>query len=140
MATTSTTRSASARSAAEAGADDTAIAAPLRESGDVHRCDAALVSAFGVLGKRWNGMILAVLGHQTLGFAELRRGIGAISDSMLSDRLGDLTGLGLIERQVDAGPPVSVTYRLTEAGCRLVPVLDQLGDWARDNLPRPEGH
>jgi DNA-binding HxlR family transcriptional regulator len=41
---------------------------------------------------------------------------------------------------VDAGPPVSVTYHLTEAGCRLVPVLDQLGDWARDNLPRPEGH
>ncbi|TPX02896.1 helix-turn-helix transcriptional regulator, partial [Schumannella luteola] len=107
MATTSTTRSASAHSAAAAGVDDATAPASgletLRETGDVQRCDAALVSAFGVLGKRWNGMILAVLGHQTLGFAELRRGIGAISDSMLSDRLGDLTSLGLIERQVDAG-------------------------------------
>ncbi|WP_255447484.1 helix-turn-helix domain-containing protein [Schumannella sp. 10F1B-5-1] len=104
------------------------------EEEDVRRCDAALVTAFGVLGKRWNGMILAVIGQRSLGFAELRRGIGAISDSMLSERLGDLTALGLVARDVDPGPPVAVTYRLTPAGCSVIPVLDQLGDWARDHL------
>ncbi|TIC88455.1 helix-turn-helix transcriptional regulator [Nocardioides sp. GY 10113] len=100
---------------------------------DVRSCDGALSRAFQFLGKRWNGMLISVLGGGPAGFAELKRVLG-ISDSVLSDRLAELTGAGLVQRTVDAGPPVTVAYALTDAGQALLPALHALGDWARDNL------
>jgi DNA-binding HxlR family transcriptional regulator len=100
----------------------------------VTRCDAALSHAFGILGKRWNGMILGSLIEAPGGFAELRRGLGGISDSVLSDRLSELTAAGVVLREVDPGPPVAVRYRLTEAGEALAPVLNDLMTWAREHL------
>jgi DNA-binding HxlR family transcriptional regulator len=101
---------------------------------DLRRCDAAVTRAFSVLGKRWNGMIMAVLGDGPVSFVNLRRAVAGISDAMLSDRLGELAEAGLVLREVDAGPPVSVRYRLTQAGEQLSPLLDQLGEWAAANL------
>jgi len=99
-------------------------------------CDAAVSHAFSVLGKRWNGMIIDALGDGAMSFANLRRAVDGISDAMLSDRLTELAEARLVDRQVDAGPPVAVSYSLTDAGTRLVPILDQLGQWADANLAR----
>lgn len=98
------------------------------------RCDAALTHAFGLLGKRWNGMILGSLMAGPAGFSEIRRALVTISDSVLADRLAELTSAGLVVREVDEGPPVAVRYRLAEAGTALVPVLRDLMDWAREHL------
>lgn len=103
---------------------------------DARQCDAAVSHAFSVLGKRWNGMILDVLGEGELSFSGVRRAVSGISDAVLSDRLTELSDAGLIARQVAPGPPVAVMYALTEAGCRLVPILNQLGEWAEGNLLR----
>ncbi len=100
----------------------------------VHRCDAAVTLAFSVLGKRWNGMIVATLGSAPTSFAALRRSVGGISDTVLSDRLTELAQAGLVERSVESGPPVSVSYALTPSGRGLLPILDQLGEWASANL------
>ena len=101
-------------------------------------CDAAMVRAFEVLGKRWNGMILSVLAGGPAAFSELRRALGTISDSMLSERLTELGSAGLLERSVEAGPPLSTSYGLTDAGRGLVPALELLAGWARTDLaPRP---
>ena len=98
------------------------------------RCDAAITLAFSVLGKRWNGMILDVLGPGALSFVALRRAVTGISDAVLSDRLSELAEAGLVSRDVDPGPPVAVSYALTEAGTQLIPVLQDLGRWATGNL------
>ncbi|RLV47701.1 transcriptional regulator [Nocardioides mangrovicus] len=98
-------------------------------------CDAALSAVFEVLGKRWNGMLLSVLGQGPAGFSAIARSLG-VSDSVLSDRLSELTRLGLVERTVEPGPPVAVTYGLTDAGVALLPSLQSLGQWARENLPK----
>lgn len=97
-------------------------------------CDAALSRAFEFLGKRWNGVILGTLIEGSAGFAELRRSVAGISDSMLSDRLSELGRAGLVSRTVDEGPPVAVTYELTDAGRAILPALDALKTWARNNL------
>ena len=60
------------------------------------------------LGKRWNAMVLGNLGEGPAGFRELSRSMDGISDSVLSDRLSDLAGAGLIVRTVDEGPPLGV--------------------------------
>ncbi|MFP7834550.1 winged helix-turn-helix transcriptional regulator [Marisediminicola sp. LYQ134] len=100
----------------------------------IHLCDASVTLAFSVLGKRWNGMIIATLGSGSASFATLRRSVGGISDTVLSDRLGELAHVGLVARTVENGPPVTVSYALTESGRGLVPILDQLGAWASANL------
>jgi DNA-binding HxlR family transcriptional regulator len=110
-----------------AGSFDCANASPAT-------CDEALARAFQFLGKRWNGVILATLENGTVGFAELGRRVEGISDSVLAERLSELQLAGLIRREVQAGPPVSVTYTLSPAGAALMPVMHQLSVWAAGNL------
>lgn len=100
-----------------------------------HVCDAGLVRAFEFLGKRWSGVILGSLSTGPVGYAELRRGVGAITDSVLSDRLTELVAGGLIERKVTDTRPPGVTYALTDAGVALFPILQELAGWADAFLP-----
>src|SRR6478752_4508268 len=95
---------------------------------DVIRCDAAVTLAFTVLGKRWNGMIVSALGSGASTFRGVRQAVPGISDAVLSDRLTDLAEAGLVVRTVTAGPPVAVSYGLSDSGNRLLPILDQLGE------------
>ncbi|MCU1423748.1 MAG: transcriptional regulator [Microbacteriaceae bacterium] len=101
-------------------------------------CDAALARAFEFLGKRWSGVILGSLRQGPAGFVELRRAVGGISDSVLSERLVELAHAGVVVREVEPGPPVSVQYRLSGAGEALVPAMLELSAWARENLPQAE--
>ena len=101
-------------------------------------CDSAITLAFSVLGKRWNGMILGVLGSGPASFVELRKAVSGIGDTVLSERLSELAEVGLVLRTVAEGPPVAVTYELTPAGAEVVPTISQLGIWAKRNLARPE--
>jgi DNA-binding HxlR family transcriptional regulator len=96
---------------------------------------AALARAFQFLGKRWNAVVLGHLSGGPVGFRELARAIDGISDSVLSDRLSDLAKGGLITRTVEEGPPVSVSYALTDRGSSLMPALDQIALWAQEHLP-----
>jgi DNA-binding HxlR family transcriptional regulator len=98
-------------------------------------CDGALARAFGFLGKRWNGVILGTLMNGPAGFADLKRAVTGISDSVLSERLSELAAAGLVQRAVDNGPPISVSYTLTAAGQALLPALTELTSWAAQNLP-----
>lgn len=108
----------------------------MRENGnDGRTCDAALARAFNFLGKRWSGVLLGTLVQGPAGFAELKRAVHGISDSVLSDRLSELAKAGLIRRDVDEGPPIAVSYQVTEAGSALLPALEALTRWAEANLP-----
>jgi DNA-binding HxlR family transcriptional regulator len=102
---------------------------------DPPSCDAALARAFGFLGKRWNGVLIGSLVGGPAGFAQLGRSVVGISESVLSDRLSELTRAGVVERKVHDGPPVTVTYALTACGEALVPALRALARWATESLP-----
>jgi DNA-binding HxlR family transcriptional regulator len=111
------------------------MARTVRTGAECVAASAALAKAFEFLGKRWNGVVLGTLSEGPAGFRELSRAVGGISDSMLSDRLSDLCRAGLIDRTVEPGPPVSVTYSLTDRGQALVPALEQIAVWAQEHLP-----
>ncbi|MFG1704384.1 winged helix-turn-helix transcriptional regulator [Nonomuraea sp. M3C6] len=99
------------------------------------RADDALMRAFAILGKRWSGVVVGSLRPGPAGFRELSRAIDGVSDSVLSDRLSELTKEGLIARTVDEGPPVTVSYELTASGRALIPALGQIAQWAQEHLP-----
>src|SRR3954452_2172104 len=84
-----------------------------------------------LIGKRWTGAIVCALTERPMRYGELGRTIPGLSDRLLSQRLRELEEEGLVERQVEAGTPVRVTYSLTEAGKQLAPVLSELKSWAR---------
>jgi DNA-binding HxlR family transcriptional regulator len=109
---------------------------PLEDADDCVRADATLTLAFDLLGKRWTGVLLGTLRGGAVGFRMLSRAIPGISDSVLSARLSELTDAGVLVRSVEVGPPVSVSYSLTEAGEALLPALEQIGQWADQHLPR----
>ena len=65
---------------------------------DPRECDGALARAFGFLGKRWNGVILATLLSGPAGDSGAEGPAHGISDSVLADRLTELGRVGLVER------------------------------------------
>lgn len=96
--------------------------------------------AMNLLAKPWNGEIIATLSQRDsqgegqrgqsagLRFSEFGDLIG-IGDRMLSVRLRELEARGLVDRVVDGGPPVRVSYRLTEVGRGFGGVQAMLSEW-----------
>lgn len=89
--------------------------------------------AVELIGRRWTGAIVEVLmqADAALRFNELGSALPGVSDRMLSERLKELEERGVVERRVEAGPPVKVSYELTAMGRGLEPALAELKVWAR---------
>lgn len=88
-------------------------------------------AAIELIGKRWTGAIISALTEGPLRFGELARAVPGLSDRLLSQRLRELEDEGLVERDVEAGTPVRVTYSLTEKGAELRPAISELKQWAK---------
>lgn len=65
-------------------------------------------------------------------FGDLKRAVPGLSDRLLSRRLRELEEAGLIERRVEDGKPVHVSYSLTEKGRGLIPAVRAVESWATD--------
>src|SRR5712691_12030104 len=72
--------------------------------------------ALEVLGRPWCALILNVLQEGPLRFSEISQRAQGPGDKILSGRLRDLEASGLVVRHVAAGPPVRVSYELTDGG------------------------
>jgi DNA-binding HxlR family transcriptional regulator len=74
-----------------------------------------------LLGRRWALRVIWELrGDAPLSFRELQARCGAISSSVLNQRISELRAAGIL----DAG------YRLTEEGRRLLDLYPPLAAWA----------
>lgn len=67
-------------------------------------------------------------------FNELRRRIPDISQKMLASTLRTLEADGYVERRVYAEVPPRVEYSLTPRSLSLIPLIENLIDWAADNM------
>ncbi len=72
--------------------------------------------AIDVLGRPWTALILNVLQRGPLRFREIDERADGPGDKILSARLKELEARGLISRHVEPGPPVRVSYALTDCG------------------------
>jgi len=88
--------------------------------------------AIAVLGRPWNALILNVLQEGSLRFSELSERAKGPGDKVLSSRLKELEAQGLLLRQVDAGPPVRVSYELTRAGREFGELAQAIERWGRE--------
>jgi DNA-binding HxlR family transcriptional regulator len=113
--------------------------APSRERTDADArragCCPYYHEAVELIGRRWTGAIVAVLLEGApLRFSEIAQAVPQLSDRLLSERMKELEARGVVSRTVDPGPPVRVTYDLTDMGRSLEPAIAALGRWARQWL------
>ncbi|MER5916683.1 helix-turn-helix domain-containing protein [Streptomyces sp. NPDC001982] len=95
----------------------------------------ALTRAFALLGRRWNGLIIAALAKGPADFAQVRERVPGISDLMLAQRLQELTAVDLVARNDQPGPSSRTHYALSPHGNAFLIPLAALLVWAEDHLP-----
>jgi DNA-binding HxlR family transcriptional regulator len=89
----------------------------------------ALITIQLVSGK-WKTRILWHLRQGGAGFGELRRALPGVSAKVLTDHLDALVEDGLLARsQHLENNVIRSSYRYTDYGLTLIPVLDALGEW-----------
>lgn len=86
-----------------------------------------------VTGK-WRMIIILALEDEPRRFGELKRCIGDITQSVLTENLRGLQRDGYLTRTVEPGPPVAVTYELTDLGHSLLDVLKPLVFWSHEQM------
>ena len=92
-----------------------------------------VVSRFG---NKWSMLVLILLQENgALRFNQLGRLIPDISAKVLSSTLRTLEADALVRRTVYPEVPIRVEYTLTPTGLELVPLLQNLTDWALRNMP-----
>ncbi|MBP2337188.1 winged helix-turn-helix transcriptional regulator [Saccharothrix coeruleofusca] len=96
---------------------------------DDERCR-TFVPLLELVGRRWVGLIILAGMRGAERFGQYRAMVGGISDSVLSQRLKELTRCGLMNRTVVPTTPVTVRYRPTADGVALVAALQPLIDFA----------
>jgi DNA-binding HxlR family transcriptional regulator len=101
------------------------------------RCEPVPVEvrqAADLLERRWQLSVLYAALTGALRFNEFADAVSGISPRMLSERLRELEGAGLIERTVIPSSPPAVEYRLTSRGRRLRPVIEAMREYASEGI------
>lgn len=97
--------------------------------------DCPIRNVLSRIGDKWSMLVLFTLErHGVLRFNGLKLYIPDISKKMLSTVLKVLEADGLVARRMYAEVPPRVEYSLTERGMTLIPLIDNLIDWAKNNM------
>lgn len=89
---------------------------------------------FKRVGGKYKGRILWVLRDGVLRYGELKRAIVGITPKMLTQTLRELEADELINRKVYLEVPPKVEYTLTTTGKELIPFIEQLRSWAKNQM------
>lgn len=102
---------------------------------DYEYCKAAPMLEW--LGNKWALIVLVKISeNEPMRFNELYRNIPSVSEKVLSQVLKQLTTDGIIKRHLYPDVPPRVEYSITYLGQTLLPHVNALIDWGRDNFDR----
>ena len=90
--------------------------------------ECGISAALAVVGERWSFLILRGAFNGLRHFEEFQTNL-RIARNILSNRLGRLVEHGILRRDPDPADRRKVTYRLTDKGRDLLPVLLSLRQW-----------
>ncbi|TAM46828.1 MAG: transcriptional regulator [Acidobacteria bacterium] len=110
----------------------------MREPRDIPTLCPRFHRASELIGRRWTGAILYVLLKTRCRFATLRAAVPGITDRMLSERLQELEGQGIVQRTVVPETPVRVEYALTKKGRELAAAIEAIAGWAERWIALPD--
>lgn len=94
-----------------------------------------------LIGERWALLVVRELMLGAKRFGDLKSDLPGLSANVLTHRLAELEGAGLVIRRKLPKPAAVWVYELTEWARELEPVMQQLGRWAaRDPNHRKDLH
>jgi len=83
-----------------------------------------------ILGKQYTLLIIGLLGNKgKSGFNEIARSVGNPRPNLLSHRLRELEGAGLVSKSITGEKGLRVDYSLTEKGNQLRKLLIPVFEW-----------
>ena len=94
--------------------------------------------ALDQVGERWTLHIIMSLMNGPKRYSELKRHLAGAGTNILSNRLRQLAGHGIVGRSTGNAPGSETTYHLTERGAALAPVIGALATWGLDLLSGTE--
>jgi DNA-binding HxlR family transcriptional regulator len=90
------------------------------------------------IAEKWASLAIVALSERPLRFNELKRRLEGVSQKMLTQTLRKLERDGLIARIVVDQRPLRVDYALRPAGRTLLPIIQNLKQWAERHFIRIE--
>jgi DNA-binding HxlR family transcriptional regulator len=97
----------------------------------------AAAHALDLVGERWALLVVRELLLGPKRFTDLRAGLPHASPNVLSQRLRELEGAGVVRRRKLPPPAASRVYELTDWGLDLEPVIVRLGRWGARSPSKP---
>src|SRR5215207_4360972 len=97
----------------------------------------AVARALDVVGERWTLLLVWELLTGPKRFKDLLEGLSGIGTTLLTVRLKDLEGNGILRRTTLPPPAGSKVYELTDLGRSLEPVVMALSRWGLKLLDAP---
>ena len=100
------------------------------------RSDCPISFSLDILGDKWTLLILRDMvfaGKSTYG--EFLQSAEKMATNILADRLATLESQGFVTKQVAADKKSKFTYRLTEKGLDLIPLLMEISLWGAKYNP-----
>ncbi len=100
---------------------------------DYEYCKAAPMLEW--LGNKWALVVLVKISeNEPVRFNELYRNIPSVSEKVLSQVLRQLTTDGIIRRELFPDVPPRTEYSVTDFGRTILPHVEALINWGRDNF------
>ena len=82
-----------------------------------------------LIGRRWTAAIIRNLLAGAVRFSDILAQVPGLSDRLLTERLRELEGEGIVARTVIPESPVRVEYALTPKGQDLRAIVEALDAW-----------
>jgi DNA-binding HxlR family transcriptional regulator len=105
-----------------------------QSQGDVYNGDCPTRQILDLIADKWTSLVIGLLEDGTKRFSDLQRGIGGISQKMLTQTLRSLERDGLVKREVYPEVPPRVEYTLTPLGQTLCAPIAAIRHWAETHI------
>ena len=107
---------------------------------NIYETQCPVIYALDIVGQKWKLPIMwYLLEAEPARYNELKRRIKGITNMMLTKSLKELEEHKLIVRTQYETIPPKVEYSLTERGKELLPALNELNKWGKEQLKLDKG-
>ena len=109
-----------------------------RKTKDFSPGNCPVVYCMNIIGGKWKPSIIHMIRTERNRYSILLKNITEISKQTLTNQLRELEADGIIERIIYAEIPPRVEYKITPYGATILPIIDSMYIWGRQNMPELE--
>lgn len=106
----------------------------IRKTKDFTPGNCPVVYCMNIIGGKWKPSIIHMIRTDRNRYSILLKNITEISKQTLTNQLRELEADGIIERIIYPEIPPRVEYKITPYGSSLLPIIDSMYQWGRQNM------